>query len=402
MKRVAVGFLFVFCMVILFSAVVWAGEAKPIRILGLYPLSGGMKAFSEQITLGLKLAIEEANAQGGILGRKIELILEDHLMKPEVASSKAQKYLLDEKVDILVGAGSNVIKPLQDLAKQYNVLLVAFGHDDQETGKNFSYNSIRPTASNSMITRANVAYAAKYLKGRKYYILNQDYIYGRDSAATFKKELARQIPGSQIVGEDYHPLMSKDLSPFLTKVKMSGAEVLYTSDWGLDISVLVKQRHELGIKAVLLGASLADITVLRESPEAVLGGNSCATWFDTDPTKESVAFINSWKKLIKSNEFPIPTVFSAREYIGTKFLLEGIKKAGSTEAKTLTPALEGLHMKSITGEVFMRACDHQLILPMQCVTVDKKTPPYFGVPVTIPASVTMIDERDVDNPRCKR
>ena len=65
--------------------------------------------------------------------------------------------------------------------------------------------------------------------------------------------------------------MSKDLSPFLTKVKMSGAEVLYTSDWGLDISVLIKQRHELGIKAVLLGSSLADVTVLRESPEAALG-----------------------------------------------------------------------------------------------------------------------------------
>ncbi len=402
MKRFAVGFLFVFCMVMLFSAVVWAGEAKPIRILGLYPLSGGTKAFSEQVTLGLKLAIEEANAQGGVLGRKIELILEDNLLKPEVASSKAQKYLLDEKVDILVGAGSNVIKPLQDLAKQYNVLLVIFSHADEETGKNFSYNSIRPTLSNSMLARANVAYAAKYLKAKKFYILNQDYIYGRDAGANFKKELARQIPGSQIVGEDYHPLMSKDLSPFLTKVKMSGAEVLYSSDWGLDISVLVKQRHELGITAVLIGPSLADVTVLRESPEGALGANSCATWFDTDPAKASVEFINSWKKLIKSNEFPIPTVMSAREYIGAKFLLEGIKKAGSTEAKKLIPALEGLHMKSITGEVFMRTCDHQLIMPIQCVTIDKKNPPYFGVPVTIPASVTMIDERDVDNPRCKR
>ena len=157
-----------------------------------------MKAFSEQITLGLKLAIEEANAQGGILGRKIELILEDHLMKPDVASSKAQKYLLDGRVDILVAAGSNVIKPLQDLAKQYNVLLVTFGHDDEETAKNFSYNSIRPTASNSMLTRANVAYAAKYLKGRKYYILNQDYIYGRDSAATFKRNWPGRYPDRRL------------------------------------------------------------------------------------------------------------------------------------------------------------------------------------------------------------
>jgi ABC-type branched-subunit amino acid transport system substrate-binding protein len=98
----------------------------------------------------------------------------------------------------------------------------------------------------------------------------------------------------------------------------------------------------------------------------------------------------------------LPTNLAAREYIATKFLLEGIKKAGSTEVSKVIPALESVKMKTITGDVFMRACDHQLIMPLQCVHVEKQTSPYLGVPVTIPVSITTIEEQDVDNSRCKR
>ena len=92
-------------------------QEKPIRILSLYPMSGGMKASSEQWTFAEKVAIEEVNAQGGLLGGRSSLIIEDTQLKPEMAVSKAQKYLLDGKVDILIGAGSNVVKPLQDLGQ---------------------------------------------------------------------------------------------------------------------------------------------------------------------------------------------------------------------------------------------------------------------------------------------
>jgi len=402
MRRFVLSLLGVLCVVTLFSSALWA-EEKPIRILSLYPMSGGMKSSSEQWTFAEKLAVEEANAQGGLLGRKIELIVEDTQLKPEIAVSKAQKYLLEGSVDVIIGAGSNVVKPLQDLAKQYNVLLVMAAHADVETGKNFNYNSVRLAWNTSMSARALIGYAAKYLKdSRKFYIINQDYAYGRDYAANLKKELARQIPGAQVVGEDYHPVMSKDLSPFLTKVKMSGAEVILTSNWGLDMSVLVKQRLELGVHSVILSPAVVDPTIIRENPEGALGSHGCDTWFPTSTSKESLDFIESWKRTIKSTDHPFPTNLAAREYIATKFLLEGIKKAGSTEVNKLVPVLETLRIRTISGEVWMRACDHQLIMPLQCVSADRKDPPYFGAPVTIPASLTTIDEQDVDNPRCKR
>ena len=84
MKRFMAKVLLAVCMVVLILSSAWA--EKPIRILSLYPLSGPIKANSEQWSLGEKLAVEEANAQGGLLGRRIELVFEDSLLKPDVAT----------------------------------------------------------------------------------------------------------------------------------------------------------------------------------------------------------------------------------------------------------------------------------------------------------------------------
>ena len=79
----------------------------------LHPLSGPAKATYDRWVMGARLAAEQANARGGVIGRKIELISEDSQLKPDVAVSKAQKYLLEGNVDIILGAGSNIVKPLR-------------------------------------------------------------------------------------------------------------------------------------------------------------------------------------------------------------------------------------------------------------------------------------------------
>ncbi len=401
MRRIALNWTLAISMVLVFSTVLCA-QQKPIRILMLHPLSGPAKANGEQWVLGARFAADEANTQGGVIGRKIELISEDSQLKPEVAVSKAQKYLLEGGVDILLGAGSNIVKPLQDLAKQYNVLLIIAAHADEETGKNFTYNAVRPTWNTSMTARALIAYAAKHTPYKKFYLVNQDYAYGRDYGAALKQEIARQIPSAQIVGEDYHPLMSKDLSAILTKVKSSGADAIISADWGLDISVLLKQRLDLGIKAPVIGTALADRAVIHENPDAAVGNLAVDTYFPTVNSKESATFVAGWKKWYKGAEYPEPTSIAAREYIGIKFVLEGIKKAGSADVAKLVPALEGLRMRTIIGDVYMRACDHQLIMPLPVVTIVSKAPPYFSAATMMPASDVAIEEEAVNNGRCKR
>ena len=79
-----------------------------------------------------------------------------------------------------------------------------------------------------------------------------------------------------------------------------------------------------------------------------------------------------------------------------------IQKAESVEVNKLIPAMEGMRQKSLNGEVYLRACDHQLMVPLPVATVSSTKYPYFGVPTMIPASTLEIEETEVDNPRCKR
>jgi branched-chain amino acid transport system substrate-binding protein len=400
MKKVILRLLVIICVVLACSSNVWA--ERPIRILALYPISGPVKTVAEEWLLGMKFAFEEVNAQGGLLGRKVELTIEDSQLKPDVAVAKAQKYLLEGNLDIVVGTVSNIVKALQDLTKQHNILFVMFSGSDEETGKNFTYNSVRLWWNTAMSARATVAYMAKYTRITKLYLINQDYSYGRDFAAGIKRDVARIMPGAQIIGDDYHPFASKDLSPFLTKIKASGAETIITSDWGLAISVLLKQRRELGVKATVLGPALGDVHVVREDPEAALGNISAASYFGGVKTKENTDFVNAWRKRFEGTGHGDPNNLSGREYIGMKFLFEAIKKAGSTQMNKLIPVMEGMHQMGVLGDTYMRACDHQLHFPSPIVSVTSKTPPYFSMLALIPTTAVEVPETEVDNPRCRK
>lgn len=402
MKRVMLRSLIVICMIVGVSSLAWAAD-RPIRILMLDPLSGPMADSGERFLAGIRLAVEEANAQGGLLGRKVEVLSEDSQVKPDVAVRKAQKYLLEESVDFLcTGIGSQVAKALTDLTKQHNVVFINYTMSDDATGKDFAPHSVRLVFNTSMLARALIAYVAQNKALKKFYLLNQDYSYGRDMGAAFKKEVLRQIPGAQIVGEDYHPLSAKDMSPFLTKIKASNADVILSGNWGTDLSILLKQRQELGVKAILVNNMLGMPTIVREFPEAAVGSIASDIYLVTTNTSENHDFVSRWQKRYKGTAWPDPDGASGRTYTGMKFLFEGIRKAGSVQVNKLIPAMEGMHQKSINGDIYLRACDHQLQIPMPVVTLGSTKYPYFGVPTLIPASTVEIEEAAVDNPRCKR
>jgi branched-chain amino acid transport system substrate-binding protein len=376
---------------------------RPIRILMTDPLSGPAKDLGERSLQGIQFAVEEFNAQGGLQGRKVEVVAEDSQTKPDIAARKAQKYLLEHSVDfICAGYGTPVAKAMNDLAAQHNIIFIYYSMSDESTGKDFSYHSIRLVYNTSMIARTLVHYVANHTQFKKIYLLNQDYSYGRDMAAALKKEIGKQMPGAQIVGEDYNPFFAKDFSSFLSKIKAANADCILTANWGPDISILMKQRSELGVKAVVVNNALSDPLVIGGLPEAAQGSIVSDAYMKTVNTPESIDFVKRWQKRYKGTTYPDPDTISGRSYIGTKFLLEGIKKAQSVEVKKLIPVLEGMHQKSLNGEIYLRACDHQMQSPLPVAVINSKTYPYVGVPTMIPASAIAIEESAIDNPRCKK
>lgn len=401
MKKAMTSILVLVCMMAVFSSSAWA--ERPIRILFVEALSGPPKAVGERHVIGTEFAVEEINAKGGLLGRKVELISEDNQAKPDIAIAKAQKYLMKGNVDmVFVAVGGHLNKAVKDVTRQHDVLHVNMTQADDATGKNFSYHSIRLFWNASMMGRGLVSAAALNKGFKKYYILCQDYTFGHDMAKAFNREIKKQIPDAQIVGQDFHPLWTKDLSPFLTKIKASGADVILSPAYGPDLSILLKQRRELGVKAPIVNHALIEPIVVRENPEGALGDITVGTWAPTSTDKASVDFARRYKERYKDSKYPEADCVQAKTYMATLFVAEGIKKAQSVKVDKLMPVLEGQHVESLNGEMYLRACDHQLQSPMPMVTVVSATPPYYSAPVMLPISATMIDETEVENDRCRR
>ena len=145
---------------------------------------------------------------------------------------------------------------------------------DSIQGKEFSRYSFRVITNQYGIIAA-LAEVLATKPYQRYYILNQDYALGRDSAATFKALLKSRLPKATIVGEDYHPPATKDFAPYINKIIASKAEVIVTTDYGPDFMNLVKQSRELGLKdvrfvALYAGADPYALNALKDTANRYL------------------------------------------------------------------------------------------------------------------------------------
>jgi branched-chain amino acid transport system substrate-binding protein len=400
MRKIVMASL-ILCAFLAVSSYVAAAE-RPIRILVLEPLSGPAKDNGDRSLIGAEFAAAEINAAGGVLGRKIEVIGEDSQSKPDVAARKLQRYVLDHSIDmVIVCSGSPIAKAVTEATKGQNILVLLGTMSDETTGSDFQNHVFRPYFNTSMSARAIVTYMAQHKKFKKFYLLNQDYSFGRDTGAAFRREVNKQIPDGQILGEDYFPMFSKDLSPFLTKVKASGAEAILSSAWGSDINLILKQRSELGVKAIVASMALAPPLALQADLNAAQGAIATDSYVITIDTKENKDFVKRYRDKYKGTTYPEPDALSVRTYFFTQLAASAAKKAGSVDVDKIVPAFEGLREKTVVGDVWIRPCDHQMQTPMAVVEINSMKYPYYGAPTMIPASAITIEESLTGNPRCK-
>jgi branched-chain amino acid transport system substrate-binding protein len=400
MRRI-VTILVILAASIAVSSYLSAAE-RPVRILLLEPLSGPAKDNGDRSLIGLEFAAAEINAAGGINGRKVEVVAEDSQSKPDVASRKLQKYLLEKSIDaVIVCSGTPIAKAVVEGTKGQNVVAMLGTMADEATGAEFENHMIRPYYNTSMSARAIVTYMAQHKKFKKFYLLNQDYSFGHDTGAAFRREIKKQIPDGQVVGEDYFPMFSKDLSPFLTKVKASGAEAILSSAWGSDINLILKQRNELGVKAIVADMALAPPITLQANLEAAQGAVATDAYVITIDTKENKDFVKRYREKYKGTTYPEPDALSVRTYLFTTLYAAAAKKAKSVDVDKIIPAFEGLKEKTVIGDIWIRPCDHQIQNAMAVVEVNSMKYPFYGAPTIIPASAVMIPEGETGNPRCK-
>ena len=335
-----------------------AGAQTPIKIgeVNSYKVQ---PAFLEPYKKGIELAVEEVNAAGGALGRKIEVISRDDNGNPGDAVRVAEELMSREQVSFLIGTfPSNVGLAVADFAKQRKVLFIAAEPlTDKIVWDSGNAYTFRLRTSTYMQTAMLIPDAAK-LKKKRWAIVYPNYEYGQSATAAFKKLLKEKQPDVEFVVEQAPPLGKIDAGAVAQALADAKPDAIFSSLFGADLAKFVREGQTRGLfKGVevfnLLAGEPEYLDPLKE--EAPEGWYVTGYPWSEIKTPEHTKFLNAYQAKFKD----YPRLGSVVGYATVMSAVETIKKAGSLDQDKLIAAASGLKLMTPFGMVEYRPIDHQ-------------------------------------------
>lgn len=316
-------------------------------------------AFLEPYKRGMELALDEVNAAGGVLGRKLEIVIRDDNGTPGDAVRVAEELVSREKVVMLMGTfPSNVGLAVADFAKQRKVpFLAAEPLTDKIVWENGNRYTYRLRASTYMQTAMLVPEAAK-LGRKRWAIVYPNYEYGQAATAAFKKQMNALQPGGLEFVEQAVPLGKIDAGPVVQALLDAQPDAIFSSLFGADLARFVREGQLRGLfrdRPVfnLLGGEPEYLDPLKD--EAPVGWYVTGyPWYALD-TPEHRRFRSAYQA--RFNDYP--RLGSVVGYSTVIAAAAALKKAGSTDPEKIVAALSGLTFGSPFGSVTFRPLDHQ-------------------------------------------
>jgi len=341
-------------------------QQQPIRIGHLIPQTGFLSPMGEYMINAARLAAEEINASGGVLGRQIQLIPEDD-MNPGVAVQKATKLIQQDKVDALLGTVSSAVcLAVMEVADRMKVPLVNTGsNSDEIRGKRCNFYTFSVEGSNSQYVNTIGRYLIKEKQYKRWYFLTSDYAFGHDLLRVSRGLLTKM--GGTEVGSELIPTGTVDFAAYLLKVRNAKPDVVFQNLAGTDQTNFMKQYAEFGMTIEVAGGLIDTLLMWPVGVGAITGAFPLLWWYELpyDETKRfSAAFTKKYGKPPENQAWG--------DYYGTKVIAMAIKQAGSTDSKKVVEAMEKIKFDGGKGrELSFRAWDHQLMQPLW-VAVGKK------------------------------
>jgi branched-chain amino acid transport system substrate-binding protein len=335
-------------------------QAKdPVKVGLVSSKSGVFAQQGEEVIRAIKFAIDEANAKGGVDGRKVEVSEADDEGTPDAGRRVAEK-LARDGYNLLIGAIPSSISLAfgANLERWDAAYFVVASKSDKITGDSCKPRMFRTNHSDAMDI-AMIGEWAKGFKEKTYATMAADYVWGRDSSESFTKAIKGQ--GKEVKLNIYAPMGTKDFSPFIAQLKDANVDAIWVAETGRDAIAFVKQAQEFGLipKTKLVGHSLI-LNFMINATDKALEGTPGTTGYTPDiDNPRNKAFVAGWKA--KFNR--LPTDNEGQAYNGIQVMFEGVKKAGSVKPADVSKALPGTTIDSIYGSVVMRAADNQLVIP---------------------------------------
>lgn len=337
-----------------------------VKIGYIDPLSGGGASVGE---IGLKTfqyLADELNAEGGLNGKKIEIVPLDNKTNAQESLIQAQKAADDGIGIITQGNGSSVAAALSDWVTK---------HNDRNPGKEMiylNYAAVDPALTNAKCSywhfrwdaNSDIKMAAltNFIKDRpnikKVYLINQDYSFGQSVRTEARAMLKEKRPDIQIVGDEVHPLLKvTDFSPYIAKIKASGADTVITGNWGQDMALLLKAAADAGLQTdwyTYYANGAGGPTAVKET------GLSHRVFAVAEGFANSAPeAAQKWEAAFRAKEGV--GLFYPRAVNEMRMLAKAAAAAKSNDPKAIAAQLEGMTVEAFDGgEATMRKADHQL------------------------------------------
>ena len=337
--------------------------ADTIKLGGMLPLSGRAADLGITCKQGAELAVKEINAKGGVLGKKLELLMADDKANVQEAVSISKRYIQKDEVNFLFGVVSSAVAlAVGEVAKEEKIIFMdTVGSTDTFTKEKWNRYSFRSGTCNSQEANSLALYAAKkYPKLTKFYNLGPDYEYGRTMWAIFQAKTKEANAKAEFICEQWPKLFIPDYTAYITAIQAAKPDAVFCTLWGGDLVAFIKQAKPYGlfdnIKWII--ATGGDITVVKalgaDMPRGlIVDQRYYFHWPESDRNK---AFVKAYMDDHKD----YPSAWAAQGYDGVYFLAEAIKKAGSLDTDKVIAALEGITIDAPRGKATLRKEDHQL------------------------------------------
>jgi len=345
---------------------------SPIKVGIISPLTGAWTVYGKAHISGFELAVDEINAAGGVLGRKIELVVGDSKTEPRIVVEQANRLIRQERVDFLAGTFSsaerNAAGPVVKAADK--VLLYPTFYEGQEKeyypgvcNKNIFMFGPEPTQQ----VWPHMEYMMKKF-GKKFFMIGSDYAWPRVTNLVTKRKLDEL--GGEVVGEVYIPFGTPQYESVLRDIRGSGANIIFHSLTGSDTVNFRQQFAAAGMKSDFALWSVDDEEVVTTGlgPKVSGGDYVSFDYFMSIKHPNNAPFLERFKK--KFGQDALMNTVGVAMYNSAHMAAKAIEKAGKVSTESLRDALKEITFDGgPQGSVRMRGLDNQIVVPSYLMQV---------------------------------
>jgi branched-chain amino acid transport system substrate-binding protein len=335
-----------------------APEGEPLKIGMATTLSGAIALFGVANQNGAQLAVDELNANGGVLGRPVELIVRDDQARPEEGVSQARDLILTEEVDMLLGpVSSGVALAINEVTGERGVpFIVHTSNTDALMIEEFNEYMVSVVPNTGMEARAQGVDLADS-EYTQWATIAPDYEFGQNQTRSFVETIQENNDQVEIIQQQFPELGETDFQPFITSILGANPEAVYSPLFASDLVTFTRQAADLGFFDQVYFTALYETDALSElGDEFDLSGiraySRCPFTIDTPQMTDFVERYNE-------EHGRVPSDWACMAYDAVKLWAQVVEENGSEDPEEFVAAVEDFEFTSLRGETYIRGVDHQ-------------------------------------------